>query len=384
MRITRDLIYIGVNDKSSGLFEGQYVTPNGMAYNSYVISDEKIAVFDTACAECREKWLSNLHKVLNGKSPSYLIIHHMEPDHSSCIDSLLKEFPSIQIVATARAFSMINQFFGCNYSNNQIPVKNGDSLSLGKHTLTFYEAPMVHWPEVMVSYDSYDKTLFSADAFGKFGTADIDEKWAHEARRYYFGIVGKYGAQAGALIKKISALEINIICPLHGPVLSENLDYYINLYKIWTSYEAEEKGTFIAYNSVYGNTKKAVTALEKELLALGDTVCTIDLTRCDMSKAVENAFRYSRLVLAGTTYNSDLFPHMKAFLNELTERNYQKRTVAIIENGSWSPLAARKIKEKLEKSKEIVFCENTVTILSAPNDKTMQEVKALANELVNK
>ena len=384
MNITNDIKYIGVNDKELDLFEGQYIVPNGMAYNSYIILDEKIAILDTACQECKDEWLENVQNALQEREPSYLIVHHMEPDHSSCIDAILEKYPSVKIVATSKAFSMINQFFGSSYESNQIIVKEGDTLSLGKHTLTFYTAPMVHWPEVMASYDLCDKVLFSADAFGKFGTTYTSEEWACEARRYYFGIVGKYGMQASALLKKISALDIKIICPLHGPILTENLDYYIDLYKIWASYEPEKEGIFIAYTSVYGNTKRAVQLLENELKALGKPVSICDLARCDMAEAVEDAFKYSKLVLASTTYNADLFPFMREFLNELIERNYQKRTVGIIENGSWAPMVAKKIKERLEKLKEITLCDTIVTINSALNAKSMQEIKTLAGELVNK
>lgn len=380
MKITNDIKYIGVNDTALDLFEGQYIVPNGMAYNSYVIFDEKIAILDTTDAKCGDTWLKNVKNALGDKKPSYLIIHHMEPDHSSSIVALLKEYPSTTIVASTKAFTMMKQFFGNDYENNRIIVKEGDALSLGKHTLTFFTAPMVHWPEVIVSYDSCDKVLFSADVFGKFGTIDTNEDWTCEARRYYFGIVGKYGNQASALLKKVSALEINQICPLHGPVLNENLDYYLNLYTLWTSYTPEKKGTLIAYTSVYGNTKKAVELLEKELMALGEAVSVCDLAREDMAEAVEDAFKYDKLVLASTTYNADLFPFMREFLNELTERNYQKRKVAIIENGSWAPMVVRKITERLQGLKEIEIL-GKVTINSSISKENEQEIKDLANIL---
>ena len=380
MKITNDIKYIGVNDTALDLFEGQYIVPNGMAYNSYVIFDEKIAILDTTDAKCGDTWLKNVKNALGDKKPSYLIIHHMEPDHSSSIVALLKEYPSTTIVASTKAFTMMKQFFGNDYENNCIIVKEGDALNLGKHTLTFFTAPMVHWPEVIVSYDSCDKVLFSADVFGKFGTLDTNEDWTCEARRYYFGIVGKYGNQASALLKKVSALEINQICPLHGPVLNENLDYYLNLYTLWTSYTPEKKGTLIAYTSVYGNTKKAVELLEKELMALGEAVSVCDLAREDMAEAVEDAFKYDKLVLASTTYNADLFPFMREFLNELTERNFQKRKVAIIENGSWAPMVVRKITERLQGLKEIEIL-GKVTINSSISKENEQEIKDLANIL---
>lgn len=380
MKITNDIKYIGVNDTALDLFEGQYIVPNGMAYNSYVIFDEKIAILDTTDAKCGDTWLKNVKNALGDKKPSYLIIHHMEPDHSSSIVALLKEYPSTTIVASTKAFTMMKQFFGNDYENNRIIVKEGDALGLGKHTLTFFTAPMVHWPEVIVSYDSCDKVLFSADVFGKFGTIDTNEDWTCEARRYYFGIVGKYGNQASALLKKLSALEINQICPLHGPVLNENLDYYLNLYTLWTSYTPEKKGTLIAYTSVYGNTKKAVELLEKELMALGEAVSVCDLAREDMAEAVEDAFKYDKLVLASTTYNADLFPFMREFLNELTERNFQKRKVAIIENGSWAPMVVRKITERLQGLKEIEIL-GKVTINSSISKENEQEIKDLANIL---
>ncbi len=380
MNITNDIKYIGVNDKELDLFEGQYIVPNGMSYNSYVILDEKIAILDTVDAKCGTEWLKNVKNALGDKKPSYLIVHHMEPDHSSNITTLLSEYPSTTIVASAKTFAMMKQFFGDAYEDNRIIVKEGDVLSLGKHTLTFYTAPMVHWPEVIVSYDSYDRVLFSADAFGKFGTIDTNEDWACEARRYYFGIVGKYGNQASALLKKVSTLEIDQICPLHGPILNENLDYYLNLYTLWTSYTPEKKGTFIAYTSVYGNTKKAVELLKKELEDLGETVSVADLARGDMAEAVEDAFKYDKLVLAATTYNTDLFPFMREFLNELIERNYQKRKLAIIENGSWAPMVVKRINEKIQGLKEIELL-GTVTINSSISKENEQEIKALASNL---
>lgn len=380
MEITNDIKYIGANDKTLDLFEGKYVVPNGMAYNSYVIFDEKIAILDTTDAKCADTWLKNVKNTLGDKTPSYLIVHHMEPDHSSSIAELLNEYPSTTIVASAKAFTMMKQFFGNAYEDNRIIVKEGDTLSLGKHTLSFFMAPMVHWPEVIVSYDSYDKILFSADAFGKFGTTDTNEDWACEARRYYFGIVGKYGVQASALLKKIKSLDIRQICPLHGPVLNENLDYYLNLYTLWTSYTPEKKGTLIAYTSVYGNTERAVELLEKELSMRGETVSVCDLAREDMAEAVEDAFKYDKMVLASTTYNADLFPFMREFLNELAERNYQKRKVAIIENGSWAPMAKKKIIERLEVLKEIEII-GSVTINSSMSKENEQEIKNLAQAL---
>ena len=382
MKITNDIKYIGVNDHQVDLFEGQYDVPNGMAYNSYVILDEKIAIMDTVDARFTHQWLDNVDGALGGRKPDYLIIQHMEPDHSANINSFIKTYPDVQIVATAKAFNMMKQFFGTDYADNRIVVKEGDTLSLGRHTLTFVTAPMVHWPEVMVTYDSLDKVLFSADGFGKFGALDVEEDWACEARRYYIGIVGKYGAQVQQLLKKAAGLDIEIICPLHGPVLTENLGYYINLYDIWSSYQVETEGIVIAYTSVYGNTKKAVEILAEKLRTKGcPKVVVNDLARCDMAEAIEDAFRYGKLVLATTTYNAGVFPFMHEFLTGLTERNYQNRTVGIIENGSWSPLAAKVIKGMLEQSKNITFTDTTVTIHSALSEESNQQLEDMANEL---
>ena len=382
MKITSDIKYIGVNDHRIDLFEGQYDVPNGMAYNSYVILDEKIAVLDTVDANFTHEWLDNLQNALGGKAPDYLIVQHMEPDHSANIHNFAKTYPDAKIVSSAKAFAMMKNFFGNDYLEKQIVVGEGDTLSLGKHQLTFVTAPMVHWPEVIVTYDATDKVLFSADGFGKFGALDIEEDWACEARRYYIGIVGKYGAQVQNLLKKAAGLDIEIICPLHGPVLTENLEYYVNLYNIWSSYQPEEEGIMIAYTSVYGNTKKAVMQLAEKLKAMGcPKVVVNDLTRCDMAEAVEDAFRYSKLVLATTTYNAEIFPFMREFINHLTERNFSNRTVALIENGSWAPTAAKVMKGMLEKSKNITFAENTVKILSALNDESKAQLDALAKEL---
>ena len=342
MTITNDIKYIGVNDHEVDLFEGQYVVPNGIAYNSYVILDDKIAVMDTVDKNFGKEWLNNLEAVLEGRKPDYLVVHHMEPDHSANIDHFLKVYPEAIVVSSAKAFAMMKQFFGTDYSDRRIVVGEGDTLALGKHELTFVTAPMVHWPEVIVSYDSTDKVLFSADGFGKFGALDVEEDWACEARRYYIGIVGKYGAQVQALLKKASALDIAIICPLHGPVLTENLCYYLNLYDIWSSYRVESEGVVIAYTSIYGNTKAAVELLAEKLREKGcPKVVVNDLARCDMAEAVEDAFRYGKLVLATTTYNGDIFPFMREFIHHLTERSYRNRTVGLIENGSWAPVAAK-------------------------------------------
>lgn len=382
MNITSDIKYIGVNDRNIDLFEGQYVVPNGMSYNSYLITDEKIAVVDTVDAAFTHEWLDNIENALGGRKPDYLIVQHMEPDHSANIMNFAKAYPDAVIVSSAKAFAMMKNFFGTDFAEKQIVVGEGDTLSLGKHNLTFVTAPMVHWPEVIVTYDSTDKVLFSADGFGKFGALDADEEWADEARRYYIGIVGKYGAQVQALLKKASTLDIEIICPLHGPVLKENLGYYINLYNIWSSYQPEDDGIVIAYTSVYGNTKKAVLQLADKLRANGcPNVNVFDLARCDMAKAVESAFRYSKLVLATTTYNAEIFPFMREFINHLTERNFQNRTVALIENGSWAPMAAKVMKELFAKSKNLTFAENTVKIMSALNDESTQKLNALADEL---
>ena len=382
MKITNDILYVGVNDHDVDLFEGQYVVPGGMAYNSYVILDEKIAVMDTVDQHFGDQWLNNLKTVLEGRTPDYLVVQHMEPDHSANVANFLSVYPQATVVASKQAFVMIKQFFGTDYADRRIIVGEGDTLSLGQHTLTFVTAPMVHWPEVIVTYDSYDKVLFSADGFGKFGALDADEAWACEARRYYIGIVGKYGAQVQALLKKAANLEIATICPLHGPILTENLGYYINLYDIWSSYRPEEEGVVIAYTSVYGHTKAAVELLAAELEKLGcPKVSVTDLARDDMAEAVEDAFRYSKLVLATTTYNGDIFPFMKEFIHHLTERNFQNRTVAFMENGSWAPTAAKVMAKMLEGSKNLTVAENSVRILSAMNDANREQIKALAAEL---
>lgn len=384
MNITKDIRYIGVNDHKIDLFEGQYTVPNGMAYNSYVIKDEKVAVMDTVDRNFGNEWLEDLKAALEGRNPDYLIVQHMEPDHSANIALFLKEYPDAAVVGNAKTFGMIDAFFGENLCRNKLVVKDGDELSLGTHTLTFVFAPMVHWPEVMVTYDKKDKVLFSADAFGKFGALDREEDWACEARRYYFGIVGKYGVQAQALLKKAAALDISVICPLHGPVLKENLSYYINLYNIWSSYGVESEGVVICYTSVYGNTKKAAELLKDELEALGckKTVLT-DLARSDMAEAVEDAFRYGKLVLATTTYNGDIFPFMRQFIDCLTERNFKNRTVGFIENGSWAPVAARVMRGMLEKSKDITYTDTLVTVKSALNEESRAAIKQLAKELCN-
>ncbi len=380
--ITNDIKYVGVNDHEVDLFEGQYVVPNGMAYNSYVILDDKIAVMDTVDARFGHQWLDNIQNVLGGRTPDYLIVQHMEPDHSANIYNFVKAYPDIKLVASAKAFAMMKNFFGTDFSERQLVVGEGSTLSLGRHNLVFVTAPMVHWPEVIVTYDSTDKVLFSADGFGKFGALDVQEDWACEARRYYTGIVGKYGAQVQALLKKAATLDIQTICPLHGPVLKENLGYYLNLYNTWSSYSVESEGIVIAYTSVYGNTKKAVLQLAEKLKANGcPKVVVNDLARCDMAEAVEDAFRYGKLVLATTTYNAEIFPFMREFINHLTERNFQNRTVAFIENGSWAPLATKVMKELLAKSKNLNYTENTVRILSALNEESTAQLNALADEL---
>ena len=382
MRITDDIRYVGVNDHEIDLFEGQYAVPNGISYNSYIIVDEKIAVMDTVDARFTHEWLDNIQNVLGERKPDYLIIQHMEPDHSANIMNFVKAYPDAKLVSSVKSFSMMKNFFGNDFSDRQVIVGEGDTLPLGKHNLSFITAPMVHWPEVIVTYDSVDKVLFSADGFGKFGAIDVDEDWAEEARRYYVGIVGKYGAQVQNLLKKASQLYIEKICPLHGPVLSENLGYYLNLYNVWSSYIPENDGIVIAYTSVYGNTKRAVLSLAEKLKANGcDEVIIMDLARCDMSEAVENAFRYSKLVLATTTYNAEIFPFMREFINHLVERNFSNRTVAIIENGSWAPLAAKVMREMLQKCKNITYAEHTVRILSALNDESMGQLNELAQEL---
>ena len=382
MTITKDIKYIGVNDHEVDLFEGQYDVPNGIAYNSYVILDDKIAVMDTVDKNFTHQWLDNLQKVLADRKPDYLVVQHMEPDHSANIDKFLSLYPEATVVSSAKAFAMMKNFFGADYADRRVVVGEGDTLSLGKHTLTFVTAPMVHWPEVIVTYDSYDKVLFSADGFGKFGALDVEEDWACEARRYFIGIVGKYGAQVQALLKKAATLDIQTICPLHGPVLTENLGYYINLYDIWSSYNVESDGIVVAYTSVYGNTKAAVDLLVQKLKDKGcPKVAVHDLARTDMAEAVEDAFRYGKLVLATTTYNADIFPFMKTFIHHLTERNYQNRTIGLIENGSWAPLAAKVMKGMFEKSKSITFTDTTVKILSALNEDSKAQIEAMAEEL---
>ena len=382
MKLANDVFYVGVNDHKIDLFEGQYVVPNGMAYNSYVVMDEKIAVFDTVDAKFTHEWLDNLDAVLGGRKPDYLIVQHMEPDHSANIRNFLKNYPKTTLVATAKAFAMMENFFEGFVVDNKIVAEDGATLSLGNHVLTFVFAPMVHWPEVMVTYDATAKILFSADGFGKFGALDVEEDWACEARRYYFGIVGKYGAQVQNLLKKAAALDIQMICPLHGPVLSENLGYYLGLYDVWSSYGVESEGVMIAYTSVYGGTKTAVLQLADELKARGcPKVVVCDLAREDMAEAVEDAFRYGKLVLATTTYNADIFPFMRTFIEHLTERGYKNRTIGLIENGSWAPLAAKIMKEMFAASKNIEWLNTTVKIKSAPNATNREEIKAMAEEL---
>lgn len=383
MKVTKDIIYVGVNDHELDLFEGQYIIPEGMAYNSYVILDDKIAVMDPVDEKFGKEWLSNIEKVVGDREPDYLVVHHMEPDHSANIPCFMEAYPGAKIVAGKKAFKMMEQFFGTDYADRKIEVAEGDKIELGKHELNFVAAPMVHWPEVIMSYDSTDKVLFSADAFGKFGALDIeDDDWACEARRYYFNIVGKFGAQVQNVLKKVAGFEINVICPLHGPVLSENLDYYLNIYDTWSSYTPEDEGVFIAYTSVYGHTKEAVELLEEKLKAAGvEIVESTDLAREDMAEAIEDAFRYDRLVLATTTYNADMFPFMKTFLEELKERGYKNRKIAMIENGSWAPTAAKSMKAMLEGSKDITLVEPIVTVKGALNDESRARVEALAKEL---
>ena len=383
MEITKDIKYIGVNDHDIDLFEGQYTVPGGMAYNSYVITDEKIAVMDTVDARFGGQWLDNLRAVLGGRTPDYLVVQHMEPDHSANIDAFAKAFPDAVIVASAKAFTMMKNFFGTDYAEHRTVVGDGDTLPLGKHTLTFVTAPMVHWPEVIVTYDSCDKVLFSADGFGKFGALDTEEDWACEARRYYFGIVGKYGAQVQALLRKASALDIAVICPLHGPVLTENIGYYLGLYNTWSSYTPESRGVLIAYTSVYGNTKAAAELLAERLRERGcEKVVLTDLARSDTAEAVEDAFRYDRLVLATTTYNAELFPFMREFISELTERGYRGRKIGLVENGSWAPMAAKVMRGMLEGCKDITFTDTTVRILSALSEESRAAVDAMADELM--
>ncbi len=382
MEVTKDIIYIGVNDHKVDLFEGQYVVPNGMAYNSYVILDEKTAVMDTVDAHFGEEWLANLEQALGGRKPDYLVVQHMEPDHSANIAKFAEKYPEAQIVGNAKTFTMVKNFFGTDYAERRVVVKDGESLSLGAHELTFVFAPMVHWPEVMVTYDAKDKVLFSADGFGKFGALDVEEDWACEARRYYFGIVGKYGIQVQNLLKKAAALDIQIICPLHGPVLTENLGYYIGLYDTWSAYKPESEGVFVAYASVYGNTKAAAELLADKLREKGCPKVTVaDLAREDMAECVEDAFRYDTLVLASCTYNGGVFPPMREFILDLTERGYRNRRVALIENGSWAATAAKVMEKMLEGSKDITFAENRVSIKSALDAASTAQVEALADEL---
>ena len=383
MFISDSIRYVGVNDRDIDLFEGQYDVPNGMAYNSYVIIDEKIAVMDTVDARFADEWLGNIKNVLGERTPDYLVVHHMEPDHSANIVNFVKAYPDAKIVSSAKSFVMMKQFFGDDFADRQVVVGEGDKLCLGGRELTFFTAPMVHWPEVIVSYDSADKVLFSADGFGKFGALDADEDWACEARRYYIGIVGKYGVQVQSLLKKASALDIKIICPLHGPVLKENLGYYLDLYDTWSSYRAETEGVLIAYTSVYGNTKKAALLLADKLEKMGCKVAVNDLARCDMAEAVEDAFRYSKTVFATTTYNMEIFPFMREFINHLVERNYSNKAVAFIENGSWAPVATKVMKGMLEKCKNLTYLDTTVKIMSAMSKENEEDIDNLAKELYN-
>ena len=382
MFVTEDIRYIGVNDHDVDLFEGQYTVENGMSYNSYVILDEKVAVMDTVDAHFGVEWLQNLETELNGRRPDYLVVQHMEPDHSANIAVFMETYPEAQIVSSAKAFVMMQQFFGTDFPERKVVVGEGSTLKLGRHTLTFVTAPMVHWPEVIATYDSTDKVLFSADGFGKFGALDVEEDWADEARRYYIGIVGKYGAQVQALLKKAAALDIAIICPLHGPVLNENLGYYLDRYNTWSSYAVEDEGVVIAYTSIYGHTKEAVEELAEKLNQRGcPNVVVADLARCDMAEVVADAFRYSKLVLATTTYNATIFPHMQNFIDHLTARNYQGRTVGMIENGTWAPMAAKVMKKMLETSKNLTYTDTTVTVKCALNDASRAQIDALADEL---
>ncbi|MBO5240459.1 MAG: FprA family A-type flavoprotein [Clostridia bacterium] len=385
MKISESVRYVGVNDHQIDLFEGLYAVENGMSYNSYVILDEKVAIFDTVDAAFKTEWLNNLEKTLGGRQPDYLIVQHMEPDHSANILSLVEAYPHVKIVSSSKSFAMMKNYFGDDFAEKQIIVGEGDTLDLGKHKLTFVAAPMVHWPEVIVTYEQTENILFSADAFGKFGALDREEDWACEARRYYFGIVGKYGVQVQNLLKKLSALEVKTICPLHGPVLKENLAYYLGLYNVWSSYGVETDGVMIAYTSVYGNTKKAVELLEKELKAQGcERVVVTDLARTDRSEAVEDAFRYGKLVLATTTYNGEIFPFMRDFIHDLTERNFQNRTVGFIENGSWAPMATKVMRGALEKCKNLQYTQATVKLLSALSEESREQIRELAKELCQK
>ena len=383
MYISESIKHIGVNDRKIDLFEGQYRVPDGIAYNSYIIIDEKCAVMDSVGEDFGDEWLENIGRVLGERSPDYLIVGHMEPDHSANIMKFANKYPESRVVASQKGHAMIEQFFSISLGERALVVKDGDRLPLGEHALRFFTAPMVHWPEVVMSYEEKEGALFSADAFGKFGALGTDDEWACEARRYYFGIVGKYGAQVQSVLKKLSNVEIKTICPLHGPVLSERLDYYLSLYNTWSSYEPEERGVLIAYTSIYGNTKKACEALCDELIKRGARATACDLARCDIHEAVEDAFRYSTLVLASPTYNGDVFPYMRTFIEALTERNYQKRTVAFIENGSWAPVATKVMRAMLEGARDIRYTEGGVRILSAPNDKTKSEISSLADEIIS-
>ena len=383
MKISNDILYVGVNDHEIDLFEGQYVVPNGMAYNSYLIVDEKVAVMDSVDKGFTAEWLDNIDKALDGKAPDYLIVQHMEPDHSGSVVAFMDKYPNATIVSNSKSFVMMKQFFGTEFSERRMAVGEGDTLTLGAHTLTFVTAPMVHWPEVIVTYDNKDKVLFSADAFGKFGALDVEEDWACEARRYYFGIVGKYGVQVQGLLKKASALDVQTICPLHGPILTENLEYHLNLYNVWSSFGVEAEGVFIAYTSVYGNTKKAVEILADKLKELGcPKVSTCDLAREDMAEAVEDAFKYGKLILATTTYNGDIFPFMRTFIDALTERGYQNRQIGFMENGTWAPMATKIMKGMLEGGKNLTFAETNVKIRSAVNEANLAEIEALAKEFL--
>ena len=383
MKISNDILYVGVNDHEIDLFEGQYVVPNGMAYNSYLIVDEKVAVMDSVDKGFTAEWLDNIDKALDGKAPDYLIVQHMEPDHSGSVVAFMDKYPNATIVSNSKSFVMMKQFFGTEFSERRMAVGEGDTLTLGAHTLTFVTAPMVHWPEVIVTYDNKDKVLFSADAFGKFGALDVEEDWACEARRYYFGIVGKYGVQVQGLLKKVSALDVQTICPLHGPVLTENLEYHLNLYNLWSSFGVEAEGVFIAYTSVYGNTKKAVELLADKLKELGcPKVSTCDLAREDMAEAVEDAFKYGKLILATTTYNGDIFPFMRTFIDALTERGYQNRQIGFMENGTWAPMATKIMKGMLEGGKNLTFAESNVKIRSAVNEANLAEIEVLAKEFI--
>ena len=383
MKITNDIKYVGVNDHEIDLFEGQFIVPNGMSYNSYIIMDEKIAVMDSVDANFGDQWISNIKNELAGKSPDYLVVHHMEMDHSANIKKFMETFPTAKIVSSKLAFVMMKNYFGTDFSENQIVVTEGSTLELGKHTLNFVSAPNVHWPEVIMSYESTDKVLFSADGFGKFGALDVEEEWACEARRYYFGIVGKFGDAVQSVLKKLSGIDVKIICPLHGPILTENLEYYINLYNTWSSYGVESEGVFVAYTSVYGNTKKAVEKFAEILKEKGCAkVAVADLAREDMAECVEDAFRYGKIILATTTYTNDIFPFMKEFIHHLTDRNYQNRKIGLIENGTWNPLAAKVMTKMFENSKNITFCPTVVTIKTAMNDETVNELEKLAEEIL--